>query len=105
MARFDQETIQNLIALSRIECTEEQKNALLGDLKKIIEYFEQLNEIDTDNVPPCNHVLAEMHNVMREDEVKGILPRDLFLSNAPDKIGGMIKVPTVIKQNESSRTP
>lgn len=98
MAQFDKETIQNLILLSRIECTEEQQEALLQDLKKIIEYFEQLNEIDTDNVAPCDHVLAGINNVTREDIVGSSMPREMFLSNAPSHIGGMIKVPTVIKQ-------
>ena len=97
MATFDKETIQNLILLSRIECTDEQKEALLNDLKKIIAYFEQLNEINTDDVPACDHVLADIYNVMREDVVGPSMPRELFLSNAPAHIGGMIKVPTVIK--------
>lgn len=99
MANFDKETIQDLILLSHIECTEEQKKALLADLKKIIDYFEQLNEINTDHIPACDHVLADMYNVMREDEVGTSLPRELFLSNAPSHIGGMIKVPPVIKTN------
>lgn len=99
MAKFDKETIQNLILLSRIECTEEQKESLLKDLQKIIAYFEQLDEIDTTNVPPCDHVLAGINNVMRDDEVGPTLPRDLFLSNAASQIGGLIKVPTIIKQN------
>lgn len=99
MKQFDHETIKNLILLSRIECTKEQEESLLNDLKKIIEYFEQLNEVDTDNVPPCNHVLEEMNNVFREDEIETPMPRDVFLSNAPSQVGGMIKVPTVIKQN------
>ena len=97
--KFDHDTIQNLILLSRIACTEEQKESLLKDLKKIIDYFEQLNEINTDDIPPCDHVLADIYNVEREDRVGPTLPRDLFLSNAPSHIGGMIKVPTVIKQN------
>lgn len=104
MAQFDKETIENLILLSRIECTEEQKEALWHDLKKIIVYFEQLNEIDTENVEPCNHVLAGINNVMREDTVGLAMPRELFLSNAASHIGGMIKVPTVIKQKET-KTP
>ena len=99
MEKFDKETIQNLILLSRIECTEEQKEALLNNLKKIINYFEQLSEIDTENVPPCDHVIADMSNVMRDDVVGTTLSRDVFLSNAPSQIGGMIKVPTIIKQN------
>lgn len=103
MAQFDKLTIQNLILLSRIECTEEQKEALLKDLKKIIEYFEQLNEINTDNVAPCDHVLAGIYNVMRDDEVGKSMPRELFLSNVPAHIGGMIKVPPVLKQNGESK--
>ncbi len=99
MVQFDKDTVEKLFLLSRIECTPEQEEALLKDLYKIIEYFEQLNEINTDNVPPCDHVLAEIYNVFREDEVGSVMPRELFLSNAPSQIGGMIKVPTVIKQN------
>jgi aspartyl-tRNA(Asn)/glutamyl-tRNA(Gln) amidotransferase subunit C len=99
MVQFDKDTIEKLFLLSRIECTEEQEEALLKDLKKIIEYFEQLNEINTANVPPCDHVLADIQNVFREDEVGSSMPIELFLANAPDHIGGLIKVPTVIKQN------
>lgn len=99
MAKFDKETVKNLMLLSRIECTDAQQDALLNDLKKVIEYFEQLNEINTENVPPCDHVLADIYNVTREDVVGEILPREDFLSNAPAQIGGMIKVPTIIKQN------
>jgi aspartyl-tRNA(Asn)/glutamyl-tRNA(Gln) amidotransferase subunit C len=100
MARFDKETVQDLMRLSRIEYTEEQQEALLHDLKKIIEYFEQLTEINTDNVPPCDHVLADIFNVTREDAAGSSMPREDFLSNAPSHIGGMIKVPTVIKNKE-----
>lgn len=98
MAKFDKETVKNLMLLSRIECTEEQQEALVNDLKKVIEYFEQLNEINTENVPPCNHVLAHMNNVTREDIACRTLSREDFLSNTPAQIGGMVKVPTVIKQ-------
>jgi aspartyl-tRNA(Asn)/glutamyl-tRNA(Gln) amidotransferase subunit C len=99
MAQIDDESIHNLFLLSRIECTKESEAALLKDLKQIIAYFEQLNEINTDNVMPCNQVLAEVNNVTREDVIGNIMPRDTFLSNVPSQIGGMVKVPTVIKQN------
>lgn len=97
MANLNKESIKSLIQLSRIDCTEEEQAALLVDLEKILAYIEQLQEIDTENVRPCNHVLEGMANVMREDVVGAILPRDLFLSNAPSQIGGMIRVPPVMK--------
>lgn len=98
MAKIDKKTIKSLTELSRISCTEAEQEALLADLQKIISYIEQLNEIETTNVAPCNHVLSGMSNVFREDITGETLPRELFLENAPSQIGGMIRVPPVIKQ-------
>lgn len=99
MAKFNKDTVRNLIQLSRIDCSDEEQESLLRDLDKIISYFEKLEEIDTNNVPPCNHVLEGMSNVMREDTVGASMPREDFLANAPSQIGGMIRVPPVIKSN------
>ncbi len=99
MSDLNKETIKKLTQLCKIDCTEDECDAILIDLKKILEYIEQLQEIDTTDVPPCNHVL-DMVNVMREDEVGGLLDRDKFLANAPSHIGGMIKVPPVLKTQE-----
>ena len=99
MADLDKNTIKKLTQLCRIDCTEEEQESLLKDLKQILAYIEQLQEIDTANVSPCNHVLENMSNVMREDEVGEVLDRELFLANAPSHVGGMVRVPPVIKQN------
>lgn len=97
MANLDKETIKKLTRLCRIDCTEEEQDALLIDLKKILEYIEQLQEIDTENVPPCNQVLDNMANVTREDVVGQTLDRDFFLANAPSHTAGMVRVPPVMK--------
>lgn len=99
MAELDQKTIKSLTQLCKIQCTEEEEEALLQDLKNILSYIEQLNEIDTENVPVCNHVIDIKENVWREDETGPCLPRDVFLSNAPAQVGGLVKVPPVIKQS------
>ncbi len=101
MADLTRDTVKKISELCRIGCTEEEITALLHDLKDILGYVEQLGEVDTANVPPCNHVLKEMQNVMREDAVKETLPRETFLANAPEQISGLIKVPTVIKKKDS----
>lgn len=98
MAQLDKKMIKYLTDLCRIECTEEEQESLLQDLKKILDYIEQLNEIDTENVLPCDHVLENMVNVEREDIVGEVMPREVFLSNAPAHVSGLIRVPTVIKQ-------
>jgi aspartyl-tRNA(Asn)/glutamyl-tRNA(Gln) amidotransferase subunit C len=99
MANLNKETIQQLTRLCRIDCTEEEQESLLQDLKRILDYVEQLQQIDTENVPPCNHVLENMSNVMREDVIGEVLNRENFLANAPSHIGGMIRVPPILKQN------
>lgn len=99
MATLDKNTIKTLTNLSRIRCTEEEEDALLKDLQDIVAYIEKLEEISTDNVPPCNHVLPGMCNVSREDVAKESSSRELILENAPAKIGGLFRVPPVIKQS------
>lgn len=98
MPDVNKETIENLTQLSRIECSEAEQEELLKNLKEILNYIDQLNEVDTTHVLPCNHVLEDMSNVMRDDVVGKTLSREKFLANAPSHIGGMIRVPTVIKQ-------
>jgi aspartyl-tRNA(Asn)/glutamyl-tRNA(Gln) amidotransferase subunit C len=99
MAALDKKTIENLTQLCRIKCTEAEQEKLLKDLQEILNYVEQLQEVDTDHVKPCDHVLEGIINVMREDVVGETLPREQFLANAPSHIGGLIRVPPVIKSN------
>jgi aspartyl-tRNA(Asn)/glutamyl-tRNA(Gln) amidotransferase subunit C len=98
MAELNKETIRSLTTLSRIGCSEQEQEAILKDLKNILGYMDQLNEIDTSQVPPCVQVLSDIANVMREDQVGEKMPREVFLSNSPQHVGGMIRVPPVIKQ-------
>lgn len=97
MTNLDQETIKNLTTLCRIECSEDEQKSLLEDLKKILNYIDQLEEVNTEHIEPCYHVLEDVVNVMRNDEIGETIPRETFLNNSPSHTGGMIKVPPVIK--------
>jgi len=99
MSNIDKQTIEKLIHLSRINCSEEEKDHLQKDLERILSYIEQLQEVDTENTSPCNQILEDIGNVFREDIVGEILPRELFLANAPSQVGGMIKTPPVLKSS------
>jgi aspartyl-tRNA(Asn)/glutamyl-tRNA(Gln) amidotransferase subunit C len=98
METITKETIHHLARLCRIDCTDEEIETLEKDVKNILNYIEMLNDLPTEGVTPCLRVIPQLENVFREDKVGQTLSRDLFLQNAPDKVGGLIKVPTVIKK-------
>ncbi len=97
MEEFDEKEVDKLAKLCRIACTEEEKKALQSQIASVLKYIQQLGEVDTEGVEPCYRVLETLTNVMREDEVGELLSRDKFLANAPSHVGGMVRVPPVIK--------
>jgi aspartyl-tRNA(Asn)/glutamyl-tRNA(Gln) amidotransferase subunit C len=101
MEKFDEKELEKLTKLCHIDCTEEEKKALHNQLTNFLKYVEQLDEVDTQGVQPCYRVLETLTNVMREDEVGELLSRELFLANSPAHVGGMVRVPPVIKTANS----
>lgn len=98
MATLDKNTVKYLADLSRIAVSPEEEESLLKDLQKILHHVEQLNELDTSQVEPCTYVNKSLSQTpLREDVVEETLTRDVFLKGAPDQIGGMLRVPPVLK--------
>ena len=98
MANFNHQTLEYLKELCRIDLTEEEGIDIEKALARILEYIEQLNEVNTENTKTCRYVLSGMlRNRMREDEVKEVLSVDQLTINAPDQVGGMIRIPSVLK--------
>ena len=97
MEEFDEEALDKLAKLCRIACSPEEKKALQKQLASVLHYISQLSEMDTEGVPPCYRVSETLTNVMREDIVSDPLPKEVFLANAPAHVGGMVRVPPVIK--------
>ncbi len=98
MANIDEEVLAKLSELARIEIPTEKRASLLDGLKKILHYVDKLQEVDTEGLNPCDHVL-QMTNVERDDVVGPVLDRKTFLDNAPEHTGGMVRVPPVIKES------
>lgn len=92
-----EEEFNHLARMCRISCTEEEKKKLLGSITQILAYIDLMKEVDTTGVPSCNTVNETLCNVLRADVPGEVLPRDLFLSNAPAHTGGMVRVPPVLK--------
>lgn len=94
---FEEKDLLKLSKLCHIQMDDKEKVKLLHSLNEILNYVQQLKELDTSDAPSCDHVLENMKNTMRDDVIGEKLPRETFLSNAPDQIGGMIRVPPIIK--------
>lgn len=99
MTELDRETLKKLCKLCRIEASEEELVRLQSDLPKILDYIKRLDEIDTESVAACSHVLGTLATPLREDEPGELLDRKQFLDNSPSHTAGMVRVPPVIKQS------
>jgi len=90
------EDVLHVASLARLEVNPEQVESFQRELNAIIGYFEALDELDTDDVPPTSHALA-LTNVFRRDEVGEQLGQEQALANAPRKAYGHFRVPKVIE--------
>jgi len=98
MVFMDEKEIDKLAKLCRISCTPEEKEQFSKSIGQVLAYIDQLKEIDTEGAAPCYTVLETLANVLREDVPGEILSRDAFLANASSHVGGMVRVPPVMKQ-------
>src|SRR5882724_6048494 len=97
MPQFDEKELNDLMRLCRINCTAEEKEKLRDSLSKVLKYVELLKEVDTEGVEPCWRVFETGTHATRQDVVGDTLEREVFLANAPSHVGGMVRVPPVIK--------
>lgn len=90
------EDILHLATLSNFSLSDKEIDSLGEDLKNIIKYISQLDELDTDGVEPTYQVF-EMENVWRPDEIKPQeADREALLALAPASQDHQIKVPKVL---------
>lgn len=89
--------IDNLSELARLQFTDPEKLAVKNDLQRMISFVEKLKEVDTRNTEPLSH-MGQALNVFREDEVKGSMDKMEALQNAPGADKDYLKVPKVIKK-------
>lgn len=90
------EEVEHVALLGRLKLTEEESARFTTQLNSILEYFEQLQQIDTAGVPPMSHAV-EITNVFREDEPRPALTPAEALQNAPDREEDYFQVPRVIE--------
>lgn len=94
--KVTREVIEHVAGLARLNLTEQEKEKLTAEMAEVISYVDKLNELDTADVKPMEHVIP-IKNVLREDKVVQSLDRDKILANAPSHEDGCFKVPKVVE--------
>ena len=92
----DKDTVAKIARLARIRVSEDQQEALAGELSNILGWVEQLSELDTEGVEPMTSVVA-MTVPLRDDVVSDGDRRDEILANAPEAAHGFFAVPKVVE--------
>ncbi len=94
--KVDDATVRNIARLARIKVDDTQAKTLESELNGILQWVEQLNEVDTEGVEPMTCV-TEMGVKMRKDEVTdGGYPADI-VKNAPESVDQFFVVPKVVE--------
>ncbi len=94
--KIDINTIKKIAHLARLEFDENSAEKMSKDMSQILDWVEQLNEIDTENVLPLTTMSSEV-NVMREDKVANQLDHEAGLKNAPKRDSDYFRVPKVLE--------
>ena len=88
--------VEHIGSLACIDLKDEETGPFARQFNAILEYFRELDAVDTENVEPTYHVIG-LTNVFREDvAADGSLPQDVVLANAPRKDKGFIKGPRIV---------
>jgi aspartyl-tRNA(Asn)/glutamyl-tRNA(Gln) amidotransferase subunit C len=93
--KVDENTVNKLADLSKLEFDEGAKKEIIEDLNKILSFVDKLNELDTDNVEPLIYMTEET-NILRKDKVVRKITQAQALINAPEKDSDYILVPKVL---------
>jgi aspartyl-tRNA(Asn)/glutamyl-tRNA(Gln) amidotransferase subunit C len=91
--------VKKIAQLAHMEITDEELRALTPQMAAIVEYVEQLKELDTENVEPATGGLTpegERTHSSREDAARPSLGQKLALEEAPDPSHGHFRVPKVL---------
>jgi len=93
---IDAATVRKVARLARIAEPEEKLESLARELSGILNWIEQLGEVDTDGVEPMTSAEATVLP-MREDVVTDGGDPDKVLGNAPKTAKGFFVVPKVVE--------
>ena len=96
MSTITNDDVRHLAQLSSLQMSDTEVESLRADIEKIINYINQLDELDTDGVEPTYQVTG-LQNVWRDDEIiDSSVSRQQLLALAAEQSDNCVKVPKVL---------
>ena len=93
---LDKATVAHIASLARIRLGDDELEPMAAELSQILDFVEQLDEVNTDGVAPMTSVAA-ISLPMRDDIVTDGACRDAVIGNAPGATRGFYAVPKVVE--------
>jgi aspartyl-tRNA(Asn)/glutamyl-tRNA(Gln) amidotransferase subunit C len=94
--KISREQVEHVARLARLALSEQEIDALTGDMDAILGYVDKLTELNTDHIVPTAHAVP-MENAFRTDEARPSIGTDKALQNAPEASDSCFLVPKVIE--------
>ncbi|HEC22426.1 MAG TPA: Asp-tRNA(Asn)/Glu-tRNA(Gln) amidotransferase subunit GatC [Chloroflexi bacterium] len=92
------EEVEHIAELAKLALTDEEKARYREQLSAILDYFNRLQAIDTDDIPPTATVLP-LHTVLRDDVPHPGISREELLANTEHKENGMFRVEAILDES------
>ena len=90
---IEREQVLHVAKLARLRLSDEELEAMVGELSGILEHVDRIGNLELDGVEPTSHVVA-LENVLRPDEPRPSWPREVVLAPAPEPQDGAFRVPS-----------
>ena len=94
---LSRDQVEHVAHLARVGVTEEDIERFSHQLSDVLDYFERLDRVDIEGVPPTSHTLP-LHNVMREDETEPSYDVEDVLANAPNQEERRFRVRAILEE-------
>ena len=94
--RISKKEVEKLAHLSRLELDENAINQMQGDMDKMLNFVDKINELDLEGVEPLAYMSDEV-NILRADKIEQKINHEEALKNAPDKDTDYFRVPKVMR--------
>ncbi len=92
---IDIDQVRKVASLARLQLSEAEEQQFTGQLNSILDYVQQLDELDTKDVPPTTRAI-EVSNITRPDKLETFAEREEILDSAPEREADFFKVPKIM---------